>query len=45
MTGSGDDRYGVNMNFRDGKEALNIQFIPSVPNAIFKFSATFPTAA
>lgn len=39
MTSGGD---GVNMKFRDGREALHIQFIPSTSATVFNFKGTFP---
>ncbi len=41
MTAGGD---GVDMKFRDGKEALHIQFIPSTASSTFHFNGQFPLA-
>lgn len=41
MTAGGD---GVDMKFRDGKEALHIQFIPSTASSVFHFNGEYPQA-
>ncbi|EKU20237.1 hypothetical protein NGA_0332100 [Nannochloropsis gaditana CCMP526] len=39
MTSGGD---GVDMKFRDGKEALHIQFVPTTKATVFNFKGEFP---
>jgi len=39
MTSGGD---GVDMKFRDGKEALHIQFVPTTSATVFNFKGEFP---
>jgi hypothetical protein len=41
MTAGGD---GVDMKFRDGREALHVQFIPSTARSVFHFNGNFPQA-
>jgi hypothetical protein len=41
MTSGGD---GVDMKFRDGKEALHIQFVPTTSATVFNFKGEFPKA-
>ncbi len=41
MTSGGD---GVDMKFRDGKEALHIQFVPTSSATVFNFKGEFPKA-
>ncbi|GAB5034327.1 Hypothetical protein NocV09_01801020 [Nannochloropsis oceanica] len=39
MTSGGD---GVDMKFRDGKEALHIQYVPTTSATVFNFKGEFP---
>lgn len=41
MTAGGD---GVDMKFRDGREALHIQFVPTTASSVFHFNGQFPQA-